>query len=89
MQGFWLPLGMAAIFGAFTGLLFRLSDKPGHERPFMFPLLGVVAGIMAFFIHQALTWIANAPNWLLPALVVLLIWLWLGRSNLRFRRSKE
>ncbi len=89
MQEFWLSLGMTAAFGAFTGSLFRLSGKPGHDRPFLFPLLGILAGILAFFIHQLLVWIANAPDWLLPALVVLLIWLWVDRYHLRFRRSKE
>ncbi|MFC3282596.1 hypothetical protein [Litchfieldella rifensis] len=89
MEGFWLPLGMTAAFGVFSGLLFRLSRAPGYERPFLFPLLGLMAGFIAFFIHLVLVRIANAPDWLLPVLVVLLVWLWLRPFGTRFHRSKK
>lgn len=89
MEDFWLPLGMAATFGAFTGALFRLTRKPGYERPFVFPLLGLVAGFTAFFIHLLLVWIANAPDWLLPVLVILQVWLWLGPFGPKFKTRNE
>ena len=73
-----IPLAMAASFGAFTGSLFRLTGRPGSQRPLMFPILGLLGGITAFMIHRVLVWTFDAPVWLLPILVVLQVWLWLG-----------
>lgn len=78
LRELWLPLAMAVSFGAFTGSLFRLSRRPGSERPLMFPVLGLLGGLTAFMIHRVLVWTVGAPDWLLPVLVVLQVWLWLG-----------
>lgn len=78
MQALILPLALAAAFGAFVGTLYRLSRRPGHERPLLFTIVGLIAGITAFFIHYVLVATVGAPIWLLPVLVVLQIWLWLG-----------
>ncbi|PMR69817.1 hypothetical protein [Halomonas heilongjiangensis] len=78
MQQLLIPLAMAAAFGAFIGALFRLSRLPGRKRPLLFPLVGLIAGITAFFIHYVLVSTVGAPIWLLPVLVVVQIWLWLG-----------
>lgn len=89
MEDFWLPLGMAATFGAFTGSLFRLSRRPGADRPFMFPLVGLLAGVTGFFVHSLLVWLANVPDWLLPVLVILQTWLWLGPLGPRFKHDNK
>lgn len=78
MQEILLPLAMAATFGAFTGSLFRLTRRPRYNRPFMFPLVGLLAGITAYMIFHVLASTTGAPAWLLPLLVVLQVWLWLG-----------
>ncbi|QEA40925.1 hypothetical protein FGL86_12245 [Pistricoccus aurantiacus] len=88
MQEFWLPLALAATFGAFTGSLFRLTRRPGFERPLLFPVLGLLAGIVAYFIHQLLVAGLDAPAWLLPILVVLQVWLWLGPLGPKFKPRK-
>lgn len=73
-----IPLSLAAAFGALLGSLCRLTRWPGRDRPLLFPLVGLVAGITAFFIHLVLNWVTGAPAWWLPVLVVLQVWLWLG-----------
>lgn len=78
MEAFWMALVMSAAFGTFVGSLFRLSRRPGHERPMLFPLVGMIAGITALLIYQVVAWVMSAPAWLLPLLVVLQVWLWLG-----------
>ena len=66
LQQLWIPLAMAVSFGAFTGSLFRLSGRPGSERPLMFPVLGLLGGLTAFMIHQVLVWTVGAPTWAVP-----------------------
>lgn len=73
-----LPLSLAAAFGALVGSLCRLLRWPGRERPLLFTLVGLVAGITAFFIHLVLNRVTGAPAWWLPVLVIVQIWLWLG-----------
>ncbi|MBB3329237.1 CHASE2 domain-containing sensor protein [Halomonas campaniensis] len=89
MQALILPLAMAAAFGAFVGTLYRLSRRPGHERPLLFTLVGLVAGITGFLLHQLLVWVTGAPAWLLPLLVVLQVWLWLGPLGPASRRPRQ
>lgn len=89
MGEIWLPLGMAATFGAFTGSLFRLNRRPGSDRPFLFPLVGMAAGVTAFFVFSVLTWLVNVPDWLLPVLVILQAWLWLGPLGPKFKRGNK
>ncbi|WP_417329960.1 hypothetical protein [Halomonas cupida] len=91
LRELWLPLAMAVSFGAFTGSLFRLSRRPGSERPLMFPVLGLLGGLTAFMIHRVLVWTVGAPDWLLPVLVVLQVWLWLGPLGPKMpqRRSQK
>jgi len=73
-----LPLSLSAAFGALLGTLCRLWRWPGRERPLLFPLVGLVAGITAFFIHLVLNKVTGAPLWWLPLLIAAQIWLWLG-----------
>ena len=40
--------------------------------------IALLGGLTAFMIHQVLVWTVGAPTWLLPILVVLQVWLWLG-----------
>ncbi|MDR5906172.1 MULTISPECIES: hypothetical protein [Halomonadaceae] len=87
MDAFWTLLAMSAAFGAFTGSLFRLSRRPGYQRPFLFPLVGLLAGITAFFIYRILLAVTGAPVWLVPLLVVLQVWLWLGPLAPRFTQA--
>lgn len=87
MNGLLMSLAMSAAFGAFVGSLYRLSQRPGHERPLLFPLVGVLAGVTAFIIHQLLTMTTGAPTWLLPALVIAQVWLWLGPFGPASRRA--
>ncbi|RDB42034.1 hypothetical protein DU490_15185 [Halomonas sp. DQ26W] len=89
MQEILLPLAMAATFGAFTGSLFRLTRRPGYERPFMFPVVGLVAGLTAYMIYHVLASVTGAPPWLLPILVVLQVWLWLGPWGPKFRKVEN
>ncbi|MGM0535701.1 MAG: hypothetical protein ACQEUN_00990 [Pseudomonadota bacterium] len=78
MQALLLPLVMTTAFGALVGTLCRLTSWPGRERPLLFPLVGLVAGITAFFIHLLLNRVTGAPAWWLPVLVIVQLWLWLG-----------
>jgi hypothetical protein len=89
MQEILLQLAMAATFGAFTGSLFRLSRRPGYQRPFMFPVVGLIAGITAYLIFHVLAATTGAPAWLLPLLVVLQVWLWLGPLGPKFKRLEK
>ena len=89
MQELLLPLAMTAAFGVFVGSLFRLSRLPGRQRPLLFPLVGLVAGITAFVIHYVLVSTVGAPVWLLPLLVVVQIWLWLGPLGPRSRKLEN
>ncbi|MBB3183221.1 hypothetical protein FHR95_000762 [Halomonas fontilapidosi] len=73
-----IPLVLTTVFGALVGTLCRLMRWPGRERPLLFPLVGLVAGITAFFIHWLLNKVTGAPAWWLPLLVIAQIWLWLG-----------
>lgn len=86
MQSLLLPLLMTAAFGAFVGTLYRLSRRPGYERPLLFPLVGLLAGVTGFIIHRVLIATTGAPLWLLPLLVVAQIWLWLGPLGPRSRQ---
>lgn len=87
MQGFLPPLAMAMTFGAFIGLLFRLTRRPGYQRPFLFPMVGLAAGITAFFIYWVLVATTGAPLWLMPILIVLQVWLWLGPLGPKLKAS--
>lgn len=78
MQEILLQLAMAAAFGAFIGMLFRVTRRPGQARAFRFTLVGLAAGVTAYLIFYVLSRITGAPAWLLPLLVVLQVWLWLG-----------
>ncbi|MBE0488154.1 MAG: hypothetical protein IBX53_03665 [Halomonas sp.] len=78
MQDLLLPLAMTGAFGAIVGTLYRLSRRPGYRRPLLFPLVGLIAGTIGFVIYRVLVATTGAPLWLLPLLVVLQIWLWLG-----------
>ncbi|MCG6656180.1 hypothetical protein HOP52_00085 [Halomonas campisalis] len=89
MQEILLPMAMAATFGAFTGSLFRLSRRPGYQRPFMFPVVGLIAGFTAYLIYHVLVSVTGAPAWLLPVLVVLQVWLWLGPLGPKFKRQEN
>lgn len=89
MQEILLHLAMSAAFGAFTGSLFRLSRRPGYQRPFLFPLVGLAAGVTAYLIYHVLASTTGAPPWLLPLLVVLQVWLWLGPLGPKTRRNQE
>jgi hypothetical protein len=80
----WIPLAMAASFGAFIGSLFRLSKRPGYQRPLLFPLLGLFGGLTACGIYLILQSMTAVPGWVLPVLVVLQVWLWLGPLGPRF-----
>ncbi|MDR9440954.1 MAG: hypothetical protein RI841_15860, partial [Halomonas sp.] len=73
-----IPLSLTTAFGALIGTLCRLTRWPGRERPLLFPVVGFVAGITAFFIHLVLNWVTGAPAWWLPVLVIIQVWLWLG-----------
>ncbi|MEQ6918098.1 hypothetical protein [Halomonas aquatica] len=84
-----LPLSLSAAFGAFVGLLFRLTRLPGRERPLRFPIVGLAAGITDFFIHLVLNRVTGAPLWLLPVLVVLQVWLWLGPLGPKTDRHRD
>lgn len=89
MQAILLHLAMAAAFGTFVGSLFRLSRKPGSQRPMLFPLIGLAAGIAGYAIFYLLSVTTGAPAWLLPLLVVLQTWLWLGPLGPRFDRHRD
>ncbi|QTF90986.1 hypothetical protein [Halomonas sp. BM-2019] len=78
MQDLLLPLAMTAAFGAFVGTLYRLSRRPGYQRALLFPMVGLLAGVIGFIIYRLLVMTTGAPLWLLPLLVVLQVWLWLG-----------
>lgn len=78
MQDLLLPLATTGAFGAFIGTLYRLSRRPGYQRPLLFPLVGLAAGIIGFVIYRLLVATTGAPLWLLPLLVVVQVWLWLG-----------
>ncbi|APE29545.1 hypothetical protein BOX17_00365 [Halomonas aestuarii] len=84
-----LPLSLSAAFGAFIGTLCRLTRWPGRERPLRFPLVGLVAGITAFIIYLVLNAVTGAPLWLLPVLVILQVWLWLGPLGPRPRQPRD
>ncbi|MFO8046484.1 MAG: hypothetical protein R6U30_11540 [Halomonas sp.] len=73
-----IPLAMTGAFGAFIGTLYRLSRRPGYRRPLLFTLVGLIAGIIGFVIYRLLVATTGAPLWLLPLLVILQVWLWLG-----------
>lgn len=78
MQDVILPLVVTATFGAIIGTLYRFSRRPGYRRPLLFPMVGLAAGIIGFVIYRLLVATTGAPLWLLPLLVVVQIWLWLG-----------
>ncbi|MDX1464290.1 MAG: hypothetical protein R3215_01140 [Halomonas sp.] len=84
-----LPLSLSAVFGTVVGTAFRLSRLPGRERPLRFPLVGLTAGITAFFLHLVLNAVTGAPVWLLPVLVILQVWLWLGPLGPRVDRPRD
>lgn len=89
MQHLLIPLAMTAAFGAFVGTLYRLSRRPGYQRPLLFPLVGVAAGIIGFVIYRLLAGTTGAPLWLLPLLVVVQVWLWLGPLGPAARTSGQ
>jgi len=89
MQDILLHLAMAAAFGAFVGSLYRLSRRPGYRRPLFFPLIGLGAGITAYLIYYVLASTTGAPPWLLPLLVILQVWLWLGPLGPKFDRRRD
>lgn len=78
MQDLLLPLAMTGAFGAIIGTLYRLSRRPGYRRPLLFPLVGLIAGALGFVVYRLLVATTGAPLWLLPLLVILQVWLWLG-----------
>ncbi|WP_163559506.1 hypothetical protein [Halomonas sp. NO4] len=89
MQAILLHLAMAAAFGVFIGSLFRLTRRPGHQRPLLFPMIGLGAGVVAYLIYYLLSVTTGAPPWLLPLLVVLQVWLWLGPLGPRLDRRRD
>lgn len=89
MQDHLLQLAMAGAFGAFIGVLFRLTRRPGRSRAFMFTLVGLAAGITAYLIFYVLSRTTGAPPWLLPLLVLLQVWLWLGPLGPKFRQLEK
>ncbi|WP_302142651.1 hypothetical protein [Halomonas alkalicola] len=89
MQDLLLPLAMTGAFGAFIGTLYRLSRRPGYQRPLLFPLVGLAAGIIGFVIYRLLVATTGAPLWLLPLLVVLQVWLWLGPFGPAYRADGQ
>ncbi|MGR4067977.1 hypothetical protein OCT51_12525 [Halomonas sp. LR3S48] len=89
MQEILLQLAMAAAFGAFVGLLFRVTRQPGQASAFRFTLVGLIAGITAYLIFYILTRTTGAPAWLLPLLVLLQVWLWLGPLGPKLRRLEK
>ena len=84
-----IPLSLSAAFGALVGTTFRLFRLPGRERPLRFPLVGLTAGITAFFLHLLLNAVTGAPAWLLPLLVILQVWLWLGPLGPKVDRPRD
>jgi hypothetical protein len=86
MQETLLQLAMAGAFGAFIGLLFRVTRRPGEARAFTFSLIGLGAGITAYLIFFLLARTTGAPAWLLPVLVLLQVWLWLGPFGPKLKR---
>lgn len=78
MQTIILQITLAGAFGAFIGLLFRVIRRPGHSRAHIFTLVGLVAGLTAYAIFFFLARMTGAPAWLLPVLICLQVWLWLG-----------
>ncbi|MFC2992083.1 MULTISPECIES: hypothetical protein [Halomonas] len=78
MQDLLIPLAMTGAFGAFIGTLYRFSRRPGYRRPLLFTMVGLIAGIIGFVIYRLLVATTGAPLWLLPLLVILQVWLWLG-----------
>lgn len=89
MSEILLQLAMAGAFGAFVGLLFRVTRQPGQASAFRFTLVGLAAGITAYLIFYLLTRTTGAPVWLLPLLVLLQVWLWLGPLGPRQRRLEK
>lgn len=89
MQGTLLLLIMTMAFGAFIGLLFRLTRRPGYQRPYMFPMVGLAAGLTAFLIYWLLLTTTGAPLWLMPVLIVLQVWLWLGPMGPKLKESSD
>lgn len=90
MQATLLQLTMAGAFGAFIGMLFRVTRRPGQARAFLFTLVGLAAGVTAYLIYYVLTRTTGAPAWLLPVLVLLQVWLWLGPLGpKRWRLEKD
>ncbi|WP_111415322.1 hypothetical protein [Billgrantia lactosivorans] len=89
MQEILLQLAMAGAFGAFVGLLFRVTRPPGQARAFTFSLVGLAAGVTAYLIYHVLTRTTGAPAWLLPLLVLLQVWLWLGPLGPKSRRLEN
>ena len=85
MQATLLQLAMAGAFGAFLGLLFRVTRQPGRTRAFTFSLVGLAAGVTAYVIFHVLSRTTGAPAWLLPLLVLLQVWLWLGPLGPKWR----
>lgn len=89
MQETLLQLAMAGAFGAFIGMLFRVTRRPGQARAFRFTLVGLAAGLTAYLIFYVLTRTTGAPPWLLPLLVLLQVWLWLGPLGPKFWRLEK
>lgn len=78
MQIIILHLTLAGVLGAFIALLFRLARGSGQGPAHVYSLVGLVAGFTAYIIFFLLSQTTGAPLWLLPVLILLQVWLWLG-----------
>lgn len=74
---FILLLG-SALLGTAVGYLFQLKRSVYSSHPLRLPIIGLLAGLTAFILFQVLTHTTGAPLWLLPLLIILQVWLWLG-----------
>ena len=87
MQTIILHITLAGAFGAFIGLLFRLARRSRQERAHVYTLVGLVAGLIAYLIFFVLAHTTGAPAWLLPLLILLQVWLWLGPLGPKYLRT--
>lgn len=87
MQTIILHISLAGAFGAFIGLLFRLVRRSRQERAHVYTLVGLVAGLTAYVIFFLLAQTTGAPVWLLPLLILLQVWLWLGPLGPKYFRT--
>jgi len=87
MQTIILHISLAGAFGAFVALLFRLIRRSRQERAHVYTLVELVAGFTAYIIFFVLAQTTGAPLWLLPLLILLQVWLWLGPLGPKYLRT--